>query len=139
MPARGAVLLVESTPAERERLGEALEDAGYEVITCPGPTAPDYTCVGDRVGYCTLVERADVVVLDPWLAGDEVGVGTSADVLVELYASRGRTVVLLGSAGWLDPHAGRHLVSLGDRPDAAEVVAAVRAAPDAAGFVLRDR
>jgi CheY-like chemotaxis protein len=139
MPENGTVLLIESNDERRERLGEALEDAGYEVISCPGPTAPDYTCIGGREGYCPLVERAEVVVLDPWLAGDDAGFGTTADVLVELYADRGRTVILLGSTGWLDPYRGGHVVSLGDRPDAGEVVAAVRSAPEAEGFVLRDR
>jgi hypothetical protein len=137
MPDGGTVLLVESDHAESERLGRALENGGYEVISCPGPTAPDYTCIGGREGYCPLVERADVVVIDPWLAGDEYGVGTPADVLVELYANRGRTVILLGSAGWLDPFTGGHVVSLGDRADPAEVLAAVRSAPEADGFVLR--
>jgi hypothetical protein len=137
MPDEGTVLLVESDHAESERLGRALENAGYEVITCPGPTAPEYACIGGREGYCPLVERTDVVVLDPWLAGDDYGVGTSADALVELYVSRGRTLILLGSVGWLDPFTGGHVVSLGDRPDASVVVAAVRSAPEADGFVLR--
>jgi hypothetical protein len=108
MPDEGTVLLVESDHAESDRLGRALESAGYEVITCPGPTAPGYACVGGREGYCPLVERTDVVVLDPWLAGDDYGVGTSADALVELYVSRGRTLILLGSVGWLDPFTGGH-------------------------------
>jgi hypothetical protein len=137
MPDEGTVLLVESDNAESERLGRALENAGYEVITCPGPTAPDYVCIGGREGYCPLVEQTDVVVLDPWLAGDDDGVGTSADALVELYVSRGRTLILLGSTGWLDPFTGGHVVSLGDRPDASDVVAAVRSAPEADGFVFR--
>lgn len=137
MPSEKAVLLVESDRAESERLGRALEGAGYEVIACPGPTAPDYTCIGGREGYCPLIERADVVVLDPWLAGDEHGAGTSADALVQLYVGRGRTVILLGSAGWLDPFVGGHVVSLGDHPDATELVAAVRSAPESDGFVLR--
>jgi hypothetical protein len=47
--------------------------------------------------------------------------------------------MLLGSAGWLDPYTGGHVVSLGDRPDAAEVLAAVGSAPDAEECVLRDR
>jgi hypothetical protein len=48
MPDEGTVLLVESDHAESERLGRALENAGYEVITCPGPTAPEYACIGGR-------------------------------------------------------------------------------------------
>jgi hypothetical protein len=137
MPSEGAVLMVESQQEERERLGRAIEDAGYEVLSCPGPTEPGYTCIGGREGYCPLVERADVVVLDPWLAGDDYGLGTSADELVELYAARGRTVVLLGSAGWLDPFTGGHVVSIGDRPGSNAVLEAVRSAPEADGFVLR--
>ena len=137
MPNEGTVLLVGSDESRRERLGHALESAGYEVIPCPGPTAPDYTCIGGREGYCPLVEQADVVVLDPWLAGDELGVGTSANELVQLYSQRGRTVVLLGSIGWLDPFIGGHVVGLGDHPDAADVRGAVRSAPEADGFVLR--
>jgi hypothetical protein len=137
MPERGKVLVVESKPDELERLGAALEDAGYEVLTCPGPTAPDYRCIGDREEYCPLVERADVVVLDPWLEGDEPGIGTTADVLVQLYVGRGRTVVLLGSTYWLDPFEAGHVVRLGEHADPSAVVAAVRAAPNAEGFVLR--
>lgn len=137
MPYEGTVLLVESDEAESKRLGRALEEAGYEVIACPGPSAPDYTCIGGREGSCPLVERAEVVVLDPWLAGDEIGLGTSADTLVELYAGRGRTVLLLGSVGWLDPFIGGHVVGLGDKPGAFDLIEAVRSAPGADGLVLR--
>jgi hypothetical protein len=138
MPENGTVLLVESDGRERERLGKALEDAGYQVIACPGPIAPDYRCIGGREGYCPLLEHADVVVLDPWLAGDEFGVGTSSDELLELYAGSGRTVFVLGSsAGWLDPYTAGHVVNLNEHPDTRAIVSAVRTAPDAEGFVLR--
>jgi hypothetical protein len=139
MPQDGTVLLVESDGRERERLGKVLEDAGYQVIACPGPTAPSgYRCIGGREGYCPLLEQADVVVLDPWLAGDELGIGTSSDELLELYADSGRTVFVLGSvSGWLDPYAAGHVVSLDERPDGATIVAAVRGAPEAEGFVFR--
>lgn len=137
MPDEGTVLLVESDEAESKRLGHALEEAGYEVVACPGPSVPDYTCIGGREGFCPLVERADVVVLDPWLVGDEMGVRTSADTLVQLYTERGRTVLLLGSVGWLDPFIGGHVVGLGDRPGAADLIEAVRSAPGAEGLVLR--
>lgn len=136
MPEKGTVLLVESDGQERERLGEALEDAGYQVIACPGPTAPDYTCIGGREGYCPLLERADVVVLDPWLAGDEVGLGTSPDELFALYAESGRTVVAI-DAVVLDPVARGSMIRLDRHPDAQAVVAAVRVAAGADGFVLR--
>ncbi|HEX6580773.1 MAG TPA: hypothetical protein VF195_07870 [Actinomycetota bacterium] len=136
MPHEGTVLLVESDDAERERLGMALEQAGYQVIACPGPTAPDYTCIGGREGYCPLLERADVVVLDPWLAGDELGVGTSSDELLALYTGSGRTVVAIDAAP-LDPVARGRMIRLDRRPGAETVVAAVRVAAEADGFVLR--
>jgi hypothetical protein len=136
MPRKGTVLLVEADREELIRLGQAIEDAGYAVMQCPGPSAPDYVCIGGRESSCPLVERADVVVLDPWLAGDAHGVGTSADDLVELYSDRGRTVILLGSAGWVEAGRG-NVVRLRDRPEAAELVDAIRDAPGAAGFVLR--
>jgi hypothetical protein len=126
-----------SSPSAWFRSGTKGRPRRVDVVACPGPTAPEYTCIGGREGYCPLVERADVVVLDPWLAGDEYGVGTSADDLVEVYASGGRTVILLGSVGWLEPFIGGHVVGLGERPDAGDVVAAVRTAPEADGFVFR--
>ena len=133
----GTVLLVEADEGERERLGVALEGAGYEVIACPGPTVPEYTCIGGWEGYCPLLERADVVVLDTWLAGDEVGAGTSSSELLQLYSGSGRTVVAIGSGGSLSPYAGGSVVCLDERPDAGQVVDAVRSAPDVEGFVLR--
>lgn len=48
------VLVVESDPVERERLSAALEGDGFEVVLCSGPTEPDYTCVGARLGRCPL-------------------------------------------------------------------------------------
>jgi hypothetical protein len=136
MPQEGTVLLVESDEGERERVGSALEEAGYQVIACPGPTAPDYTCMGGREGYCPLLERADVVVLDPWLAGDEIGVGTSPDDLLALYVGSGRTVVAIDAAR-LDPVERGSMIRLDRHPEAQAVVAAVRIAAEADGFVLR--
>ena len=137
MPERGTVLLVEANDGLRERFGAALDDAGYELIACPGPTGPDYVCIGGRESYCPLLERADVVVLDPWLASDEEGIGTCSDELVELYAGSGRTVIVLGPVGWLDPFAAGHVVHMGEQPDPRDLVEAVRSAPDADGFVYR--
>jgi hypothetical protein len=137
MTARRTVLLVESYPETMVRIADALEAAGHEVLFCPGPTAPDYTCIGARAGSCPLLEHADVVVLDPRLESDELGMGTSANELVELYAASGRTVVLLGAIGWLQPFTDGHVVHLGDRLDTGEVVTAVRSAPKSEGFVVR--
>ena len=139
MPTTGTVLVVESEVDERERLGQALEGSGYQVMTCPGPTTPSYRCIGGREGYCPLLERAEVVVLDTWLASDDAGYGTSSDELLQLYVNSGRTVVAIGHGGSLSPYAGGNVICLDDHPDTDAVVAAVRSAPDAEGFVLGDR
>jgi hypothetical protein len=139
MPERGTVLVVEADPEERERLGQAIEGAGYHVMTCPGPSAPRYTCIGGSDGYCPLIERADVVVLDTWLASDEVGMGTPSEELLDLYTGSGRTVVAIGGKGSTVPYAGGNTIWLPADPDADAVVDAVRAAPDVEGFVLRNQ
>lgn len=94
---RGAVLIVEADAAERERFGTALEAGGFEVLTCPGPTEPDYTCIGAREGACPLVEEAAVVVLDMSLDSEALMMGTPAEELLGLYLTSGRPVVVLGS------------------------------------------
>src|SRR5712691_7819822 len=75
---RASVLLVERSRDVRDRIGGWLEEAGYDVLNCPGPTAPDYRCVAGRGGSCPFVHGADAVVLDLLLDSDAVLEGTSA-------------------------------------------------------------
>lgn len=96
-PARNAVLVVEADGTERKRLGTWLEGSGYQVLTCPGPTEPDYTCVGARAGACPLAAEADIVVLDMSLDSEAVMTGTAAEELLGLYLMTGRQVIVLGS------------------------------------------
>jgi pimeloyl-ACP methyl ester carboxylesterase len=42
------VLLVEADADERGLFGTWLEEEGFGLLTCPGPTEPDYTCIGAR-------------------------------------------------------------------------------------------
>ena len=92
---RGTVLLVESDAQERERLAAGLEDAGFEVTLCPGPTGPDYTCVGARTLECPLAKGASVVVLDMWLEGEDLMEGTPAEELIDVYLLAGHRVIAL--------------------------------------------
>lgn len=89
------VLLVEGDATVRNRLGRWLEDAGHEVLVCPGPTGPDYTCVGARGRSCPLARAAEVVVLDAALPGDALLTGTSLWDLLYLYLGQRKPVVLL--------------------------------------------
>lgn len=91
------VLLVEADPGNRHTYGKWLEESGYEVLTCPGPSAPDYVCVGGRQGRCPLVEPANVVVLGLDLDSEIEQEGTSASDLLSLYTNAGRPVVAVGS------------------------------------------
>lgn len=118
------VLVVEADAVERDRYTSALESAGFEVLTCPGPTEPDYTCVGAREGTCPLVEEAAVVVLDMSLDSEALLTGTPAEELLGLYLTAGRPVVVLGSRGGATLEG--QLVRLRRHADDEQVVASVR-------------
>ena len=93
----GTVLLVDADADERNRLGSWLEEDGFNVITCTGPTEPDYTCIGARAGACPLADAASVVVLDMSTESELVMEGTAAEELLGLYLFSGARVVALGS------------------------------------------
>lgn len=117
------VLLVEADEAERDRLASLFEDVGFEVSTCPGPTGPDYTCVGSRGGACALAADAAVVVLDMSLESEAVVRGTAAEELLAMYLFGGHKIVALGS------HPGGEvpgqLIRLHRHPEREELVRAV--------------
>ncbi len=120
---RGTALIVESDEQEGERLAGCLEDAGFEVTLCPGPSGPDYTCVGSRTLECPLAKGASVVVLDMNLHGDDLMEGTPAEELLDVYLLAGHRVIALG----LLPHdeiPGRS-VRLRRHPETEEVIRAV--------------
>jgi CheY-like chemotaxis protein len=120
----GTVLVVEADVEERERIASSLEGLGYEVSICPGPTAPDYTCVGSREGACALASEAAVIVLDMSLDSEAVLTGTPAEELLALYLFGGHCVVVLGS------HPGGEvpgqLVRLPRHPDLEALASAIR-------------
>ncbi len=121
----GAVLVVEADPKERERFGSWLEGAGFAVLTCPGPTEPDYTCVGTRGGACPLVAEAEVVVLDMSLDSETLMTGTPAEELLGLYLLAGRPVLVLGSRPG-EQVAGQ-LIRMRRHPSREDLIEAVRA------------
>jgi hypothetical protein len=121
---RGTVLVVEADPGERERFGSWLDEAGFTVLVCPGPTEPDYTCVGSREGICPLVGGANAVVLDMSLDSEAVMMGTAAEELLGLYQLAGRPVVILGS--YRSEEAPHQITRLARHPAPAELVDAVK-------------
>ena len=97
MAGRRAVLVVENDAELLDRMGGWLEGAGFDVLACPGPSRPDYTCVAGRGLPCPLAHAVDAVVLDLWLASDSVLCGTSSTELLAYYLSSERPVVALSA------------------------------------------
>ncbi|HYT29652.1 MAG TPA: hypothetical protein VEN82_02670 [Actinomycetota bacterium] len=121
------VLVVERSDEARDRLACWIEEAGYTVTACPGPTSPDYRCVGGRTGGCPLVQGADAIVLDLWLESDAALEGTSAIDLLGYYLGSGSPVIALThSEGFVDMFCDEDLVTLPSPPDRREVVETIR-------------
>jgi CheY-like chemotaxis protein len=91
------VLVVEANDRARGWDAAWLDDAGYVVSVCPGPSAPDLACVGSRTGTCPLASHVDAVVLDMAMAGGVSGTGTRAWELLMLYRRFGMPVVVVTS------------------------------------------
>jgi hypothetical protein len=127
------VLVVEPYPVERQRLAAALEGDGFDVEVCSGPTAPDYTCIGARIGRCPLATGDCVVVLDMDLDSEAADLGTSAEELLAFYLGAEHRVVTLSSrpTGTDDDR----LLQLRRHPEADDLLAAVwwSASPSASG------
>jgi CheY-like chemotaxis protein len=122
-----AVLLVESEFVRRNEIGRWLEDAGYEVLGCPGPSAPDYTCIAACGTSCPLAEAADVVVLDMQLASDDAMQGLTGWELLIYYMERGeRVVALSGQEDSVRPRDDEGVTVLRRPVDRAELIEAVR-------------
>jgi hypothetical protein len=92
---RSTVLLVEADPRDRERFSGWLESAGIDPINCPGPHAPDFTCLGTSGASCPLVDVADVAVLDVRRLPGIVTKGLPGWRLIRFYLERGKPVVVI--------------------------------------------
>jgi CheY-like chemotaxis protein len=92
------ILLVMGDDRARDEIGGTLEAAGHEVLACPGPLSPDYTCVGIRQGACPLARGVDAVVLDARMPGDDLLGGATGWQLGMLYRDMGLPVVAIVDA-----------------------------------------
>lgn len=122
-----AILVVEPDLVEGTRICETLEAAGYPSMWCPGPSEPEYTCVGARTGVCALTAAAEVVVLDLQLRSDDAMEGVPGWGLLSMYLERGAKVVTLVSPSTpvgVFPHQDIAVVERPVHPD--HLLAAVR-------------
>jgi hypothetical protein len=89
------ILLVESVAADRRRVGQWLEDAGYNLMDCPGPQRADFSCLGVRGRRCALVEIADLAILDSRVLHRASSDDRAATRLVHYYLTSGKPVLVL--------------------------------------------
>jgi|GEM_PF-3569611 len=94
-PPSRRVLLVSSDEGLRTDVSGWLEAAGHDVMCCPGPRHPQYSCIGVRGESCALERAAEVCILDLHPDGDELVDRTTRAELVRLYSEGGRPVVVL--------------------------------------------
>jgi len=78
-----------------DEIADELERRGHDVMLCPGPQPPRLTCPGARGERCPLTTATDVVVLDGWLAPDELRRGVPYWHLALYYHGQGLPVVVL--------------------------------------------
>jgi hypothetical protein len=122
------VLVVASDSAVGDPVRWQLESSGFDVVRCWGPRPPDFVCAGVRCSRCALAERADVIVLDGWLASDVERMGVPSWHLLRFYRDLGIPVVaLLGPDGLPGPLNDPVVSTLDRDADPAEVVRAVAA------------
>jgi DNA-binding response OmpR family regulator len=98
-----SVLVVSSDAGLRDQVAAWVDEAGYDVVMCPGPQQPGYDCIGLRGEMCPLDAVADLTVLDLHPAGLDLGDQTGRAALVELYQARGRPVLVLADERMSEP------------------------------------
>ncbi|MGZ4119847.1 MAG: hypothetical protein ACXVQS_04225 [Actinomycetota bacterium] len=89
------MLIVEHDDPARAEIGDWLEEAGFDVIACPGPLAPDYVCVAGWGRGCALASASDAVVLNIHQASDLMMRGTLGWQLFLYYYEAGKRIVAL--------------------------------------------
>lgn len=101
-----SVLVVSGDAGLREQVAAWVDEAGYNVIMCPGPHPPGYSCIGLRGEGCPLEAAAALTVLDLHPVGPDLGDETGRAALVELYQAGGRPVLILADEQMIDPQPG---------------------------------
>jgi hypothetical protein len=93
MRRRPAVLVVSDDLGLSEGVGAWLEDAGLDVLLCPGPSRVG--CVGLSGRRCALERAADTVVLDLHPSGDSWLDSSRRTELAHYYSNCGKQVLVL--------------------------------------------
>jgi DNA-binding NtrC family response regulator len=129
------VLVVQRDPAVAERMADGLRRAGYEIERCGGPEHEPCPVIADMP--CPIVDRADVLVYDAWVAGDATGGQQLVNELREVYADL--PVVLTSvdeTVGWAEREGLHRVFPLGSRPSDEQLIEAVEAALGEQGMAV---
>ncbi len=128
------VLVVQRDPAVAERMAATLRGAGYGPL-CGGPEREPCPVIADMP--CPLVDRADVLVYDAWVAGNAVGGQQLVTELREVYVDL--PVVLTSvdeSVAWAEREGLHRVIPLGSRPSDTELIEAVEGAVGDQGMAV---
>lgn len=129
------VLIVHRDPAVAERLAADLRGAGYEAERCSGPQ--HVPCpVLDQLP-CSLVDWADVLIYDAWVAGSADG---GRQLVVDMRETYPDLPVILTSVDesldWVETEGPHRVTALPGIADGEAVVAAVEAALTEQGMAV---
>jgi DNA-binding response OmpR family regulator len=129
------VLIVQSDPAVADRIAADLRAAGFETEQCGGPRqAP---CPLNDELPCPLVDRADVLVYDAYVAGSGDSGRHLVSHLRDVYADL--PVVLTSadaSLGWVQMEGPGRVFPVQANPDAATIRAAIELALSDQGMAV---
>lgn len=120
-------VVVNADPQLAERHAESLRAAGYVVELCGGPQQEP--CPVLKSLPCPLVDRADVLIYDAWVAGSSDGGRQLIAELRDTYADL--PVVLTSvdrSLAWVETEGPYRVTPLVGEPTPEELRAAVEAA-----------
>jgi DNA-binding response OmpR family regulator len=121
------VLVVESEEWLGDLVVPWLADAGFEVMTCPGPQEPDFVCPGATKEGCPLAGDVELIILDLELESDLLMCGVAAWELLYFYRSLDKPVVVLTRLeDAIRPLPGDRIAVLPRPPDRDDLVEAIR-------------
>lgn len=109
------------------RQADVLRGAGYSVEVCGGPQQEPCPVLGDLP--CPLVDRADVLVYDAWVAGDAVGGHQLVSELRDIYVDLPVVLTSVDEAvAWAEREGPHRVIPLGSGPTDRELIEAVEVA-----------
>jgi hypothetical protein len=125
--ARPRAALVSRDPATASHQAEVLRAAGYDVETCGGPQHEPCPVVGGLP--CPMVDRADVLIYDAWVAGSADAGRQLVAELREMYADLPLVLTSVDeSLAWVETEGPLRVTPLAGDPSPEALVAAVAAA-----------